>query len=155
MKDERIITDERIETTQNRIAAITSQMWYWLILIAVGYRVLILKQHLRDFWDIAAIFVIVSAFGFLARVRKGVFDHVFKQRSLGLAIVLTVLVVTLEFFKGHIHSAADVGRTLIFAAVGLGVVIETVYLLNRRWKRKEGIEEEKDENPNAGAQPSK
>jgi len=143
MKDERIETDERIQTTRNRIAAITSQIWYWLLLISLCYRTLILKQHLREFWDIFAILLIGSTISFLAHARKGLFDHAFKSRFLIMSIVLIITLLALHLLKGQIHSVGDVGGFLIAILLGLAPVVGIAYFLNRRWKRKEGIEDEK------------
>ena len=147
--------DERIQTTHNRIAAITSKLWYWLIVIAIFYRVLILKQHLPEIWDIVAIYLIVTSVGFFAKAGKGLFAHFPKWAFLSLGIAIAIVLLAFVFFKGQIHSVADAGRFLIASLLGMGPAFGIVYFLNRRWKRKEGIEEEKDENPNAGAPPSK
>jgi len=44
---------------------------------------------------------------------------------------------------GQIHSVVDVGALLIGFPPWMGLVIGIAHFLNRRWKRKEGIEDEK------------
>jgi hypothetical protein len=135
--------DERIQTTANRFAAGGFFIWYFLMLISLCYRTLILKQHIRDFWDISAIFCIGTLFLFIACANKGVFDHGFKRRWLNICIVLIIEIPILLFIMGLMHSVVHVGGALIGVLSGLGLVIGIAHFLNRRWKRKEGIEDEK------------
>ena len=135
--------DERIQTTVNRFAAAGFFIWYVLMLISLDYRLWILKQHPREFWDIFAIWVIGTLFVFIAYANKGVFDHSFKRLWLTIGIVNLIVLFTLFFIMGQIHSVVDVGALLIGFLPGMGLVIGIAYFLNRRWKRKEGIEDEK------------
>jgi len=111
--------------------------------ISLGYRTLILKQHPRDFWDIFAIWCIGTFFVFIAYANKGLFDHAFKRRWLTICISVIIGVLTLQFITGRMHSVVDVGGLLIGVLAGLGPVVGISYFLNRRWKRKEGLEDEK------------
>jgi CHASE2 domain-containing sensor protein len=134
--------DERIQTTHNRIAAIGFCIWYVSMWISLCYRGLILQQHPREWWDIFAIWVIGILFVFIAFANKGLFDHRF-GRSLTIGIGVGIIVfLTLTFIAGEIHSVVDVVMYLIGFLFVIGSVIGIVYFLNRRWKRKEGIEEE-------------
>ena len=135
--------DERIETTINHIARRVFLIWYVLMLISLNYRLLILKQHPRDFWDFIAIFFIGSLYGFIAFASKGVFDPGFKTRWLSICIGAFIGIFTVFFIMGRIHSVVDVGALLIGFLPGIGLVIGIAYFLNRRWKRREGIEDEK------------
>jgi hypothetical protein len=144
MKDERIMNDERIETTRNRIAARGFFIMYFLLLISLNYRMWILKQDPREYWDFIAIFFVVCFYGSIAFANKGVFDHNFKRLWLGVFIGTFIGISIIFFFiRGQIHSFVEVGVFLINFLLGLGLVIAVAYLLNRRWKRKEGIEDEK------------
>ncbi len=134
--------DERIQTTVNRFAAGGFFIWYALTLISLNYRLWILKQHPRDFWDFIAIFLIANLFVFIAFAKKGVFDHGFKRLWLTIGIVNLIVLFTLFFIMGQIHSVVDVGVYLIGYLPAMGLVIGIAYFLNRRWKRKEGIEAE-------------
>ena len=139
--------DERIQTTVNRFAAGGFFIWYVLTLISLNYRLLILKQHPRDFWDFIVIFLIANLFVFIAYANKGVFDHGFKMRWLTIGIVNLTVLFAVFFIMGRIHSVVDVGEFLIGVLLGylpaMGLVIGIAHFLNRRWKRKEGIEDEK------------
>ena len=135
--------DERIQTTVNRFAAGGFFIWYALTLISLNYRLWILKQHPREFWDFFAIFLIANLFVFIAYASKGAFDHVFKRLWLTIGIVNLIVLFTLFFIIGQIHSVVDVGVFLISYLPAMGLVIGIAYFLNRRWKRKEGIEDEK------------
>jgi len=135
--------DERIQTTVNRFAAIGFFIWYVLMLISLDYRLLILKQHPREIWDIFAIFCIGTLFVFIAYANKGVFAHGFKRFWLTMCIFLIIGLFTFQFIAGQIHSVVDVGASLIGSLAGAGLVIGIAHFLNRRWKRKEGIEDEK------------
>ena len=105
---------------------------------------LILKQHPREFWDIFAIWVIGIFFVFIAYANKGLYDIGFKRFWLAIGIGVTISVtLTLLFIAGEIHSVVDVGLYLIGFLFGIGPVIAIACFLNRRWKRKEGIEDEK------------
>ena len=135
--------DERIQTTINRFAAGGFFIWFALTLISLNYRLWILKQHPREIWDIFTIFCIGTLFVFIAYANKGVFDHDFKKIWLTIGIVNLILLFTLFFIMGRIHSVVDVGAFLIGYLPAMGLVIGIAHFLNRRWKRKEGIEDEK------------
>jgi len=135
--------DERIQTTVNRFAAIGFYIWYFLMSISLCYRMLILRQHPREWWDIFAIWVIGIVFVFIAYANKGIFDPGFKRFWLTIFIFLIIGLFALFFFLGQIHSIVDVGTFLIGFLPGIGLVIGIAYFLNRQWKRKEGIEDEK------------
>ena len=137
--------DERIETTINRNAKIGFFICvYFLLPISILYRMLILKQDIRDFWDIVAIFFFGIFFVFFAQARKGVFAHLsFKRTWLPICIGVIIGNLTLFFGMGPIHSVFEVVAFLISMLSGMGLAIGITYLLNRRWKRKEGIEDEK------------
>ena len=134
--------DERIRTTANRFGAMAFLLWYFLLSISLCYRALILKQHIRDFWDIFGIYCIGIVFGFIAFASKGVLGHGFKRRWLTIGIVVLIGNLTLFSIMGQIHSVVDVGGVLIGLLLGLGLVIGIAHFLNRRWKRREGIEDE-------------
>ena len=135
--------DERIAATTNRFAAIGFLIWQLLLSISLCYRTAILKQHPREFWDIFAIWAIGIFFVFIAYANRGVFDHGFKRRWLTIGIGCLIGILALFFIMGRIHSVVDVAGSLIGILVGLGLCIGTAHFLNRRWKRKEGIEDEK------------
>ncbi len=104
---------------------------------------LILKQHIREFWDIFAIFCFGIFFVFIAYAKKGVFDYDFKWRWLPICIGAFIGILAVLFIMGQIHSVVDVGMILIGFLPGIGLCIGIAHFLNRRWKRKEGIEDEK------------
>ena len=136
--------DERIQTTMNRIAAIGFLcICYLLLPISLLYRMLILKQHIRDYWDIIAIFCIGMFFLAIAYAKAGFVPHVSKRGWLTIGIVNLIVLFTLCFIMGQMHSVVDVGALLIGFLPGMGLVIGIAHFLNRRWKRKEGIEDEK------------
>ena len=137
------MTDERIQGTVNRFAALGFFIWYVLTLISLNYRLLILKQHPRDFWDFIAIFCTCTVFVFISFARKGAFDYGFKRFWSTIFITIFIVNFVVLFLIGQIHSVVDVVEYLIGFLPGMGLVIGIAYLLNRRWKRKEGIEEEK------------
>ena len=137
------MSDERIQTTANRFAAMGFIIWFALTAISLNYRLLILKQHPRDFWDFIAIFFIVTFFVSIAYATKGIFDHNSTRRWLTICIFVLIGIFTSQLITGRIHSVVDVGVTLIGSLSGMGLVIGIVYFLNRRWKRKAGIEDEK------------
>ena len=138
--------DERIQTTVNRFAAGGFFIWFILLSISLCYRQLILKQHIRDFWDIGAIYWVGLIYLFIARATQGALDHSFKK-WLTIGIVLMIVIPTTLFISGQIHSVVDVAVLLIAMLIGflpgIGLVIAVAHVLNRRWERKEGIEDEK------------
>lgn len=142
--------DERIQATVNNNAAKGFFIWWILLSISLVYRTAILKQHPSLWWDIAAIWFIGMYFVFIAYANKGVFDHTFKKFWLTIGIGVAAGVVTVNtlifIIMGQIDSIAEAGRfvggSLISAVASVGLVIAVAYLLNRRWRRKAGIEEE-------------
>ncbi|MHC4501133.1 MAG: DUF6773 family protein [Planctomycetota bacterium] len=135
--------DERIQTTVNHIARRGFIIYFVLMMISINYRLWILKQHPREFWDFMAIFSIASLFVFIAYARKGVFDQKFKRFWFAICIVIIIVNITLMFIIGRIHSIFDMVAFLSASLLGVGLCIAIAYFLNRRWKRKEGIEDEK------------
>jgi len=135
--------DERIQTTVNHFAAGGFFIWHSLTSVSLSYRFLILKQDPRDLWDFIVIYLIVNLFVFIAYASKGVFDHVFKRLWLTIFIGVFIVNLTLFFIMGQIGSLVDVVKYLIGFLLGMVPVTATAYFLNRRWKRKEGIEDEK------------
>jgi uncharacterized membrane protein SpoIIM required for sporulation len=61
---------------------------------------------------------------------------------LPICIGVIIANLTLFFGMGPIHSVFEVVAFLISMLSGMGLAIGIAYLLNRRWKRKEGIEDE-------------
>ncbi len=107
---------------------------------------IIIKQPPRQWWDIFAIWVIGLLFIFIACANTGLYvvDHGFKRMRLTICIGVGIIVsLTLLFIAGEIHSVVDVGMYLIGLLFVIGSVIGIIYFLNRRWKRKEGLEDEK------------
>ena len=133
--------DERIQATINHIGRIGFAIFFVLTLISINYRLYVLKQHPRLFWDFMAIFFIVSLYGFIAFANKGVFEQNFKRFWFAICIGIIIVNITLMFIRGRIHSIAELGAFLIVSLLGVGLCIAIAYFLNRRWKRKEGIEE--------------
>ena len=134
--------DERIQATVNRIAAGGCFLWYALTLISLNYRLWILKQHPWEFWDFFAILLIVSLYGFIALASKGAFEQRFKKTWLTIGITVIVGNTALFFIMGQINSIAELGKFLLGVIPSVGLVIAVTYFLNRRWKRREGIEDE-------------
>jgi hypothetical protein len=135
--------DERIQTTVNHIARRGFIIYFVLMIISINYRLWILKQHPREFYDFMAIFFIASLYVFIAFSKKGVFDQNFKRFWFAICIGIIIVNITLMFIIGRIHSIVDMAAFLIAHLLGVGLVIGIAYLLNQRWKRKEGIEDEK------------
>jgi len=135
--------DERIQTTVNRIAKGGFIIWFTLTAISLDYRLFILKQHPRNFWDFFAIFLIVNLFVYIASANKGVYDHNFKRFWFAICISIIIVNITLMFIMGRIHSIVDLCVFLFSSLLGVGLIIAAAYFLNQRWKRKEGIEDEK------------
>ena len=135
--------DERIQATRNRFAAGGFFIYFVLMIISINYRLWILKQHPREFWDFMAIFFIANLYGFIAFASKGIFDHKFKRFWFAICIGIIITNTTLMFIIGRVHSIVDLCVFLFASLLGVGLVIAIAYFLNRRWKRKEGIEDEK------------
>jgi len=135
--------DERIQTTMNRFAALGFFcICYLLLPISVLYRMLILKQHPKEFWDIIAIFCIGMFFLCVAYVRASFVPLVSKREWLIMGIVNLIVLLTLFFIMGQVHSIVDVGAMLIGFIPAMGVVIGIFHFLKRRWERNEAIEDE-------------
>jgi uncharacterized membrane protein len=99
----------------------------------------ILKQQIREIWDILAIFCFGIIFVSIACAKKGVFFPLSKWGWLALCIFLFALF----FIMGKIHSVVDVVGVLVGLLLSMGLVVVVTRFLNRRWERKEGIEDEK------------
>ncbi|MCK4789128.1 MAG: hypothetical protein KAV87_35630 [Desulfobacteraceae bacterium] len=135
--------DERIQATVKSIAAGGFFIYFVATLIALNYRLWILKQNPRQCWDFFAIFIIVSLYGFIAFASKGAFDQRFKKTWLTIGITVIAGNTVLFFIMGQINSIAELCKFLLGVIPSVGLVIAVAYFLNRHWKRKEGIEDEK------------
>ena len=139
--------DERIQNTVHRFAAGGFLILMVLLWISLMYRMLILKQPLREFWDIPAILCFGFIFVCAACANKGVYELAdFKKQWWIIGITLIIVVPATHFFMGRIQSVGDVAGTLIGLLIGLpiglGLFIGITHFLKRRWERKEGIEGE-------------
>ena len=131
--------DERIVTTFNRFAAGGFLIWQFLLSMSLCYRTLILQQHPRQWWDIFVIFCFGIFFVPVACARKGIFFPLSKKGWLALCIGLLALFCV----TGRVHSVGDVCGSLIGILIAMGLLIGITHFLDRRWKRKEGFEDEK------------
>jgi hypothetical protein len=135
--------DERIQTTMNRIAALGFFCICCLLLpISALYRMLVLKQRPQEFWDIIAIFFIGMFFLCIAYARAGFVPLVSKRQWLTIGIVNLVVLLTLSFIMGQMHSVVDAGAMLLGFIPATVLVFGVFHFLKRRWERKEGIEDE-------------
>lgn len=134
--------DERIQTTANRFAAKVFMIWYILLSISLSYRTLILRQQPHQWWDIAAIWFIGTFFLFIAYASKGVLDHGFKRLALTVGITVIAVNTALFYITGQIKSFAELGAFLAGVIPSVGLVLAVAYFLNRRWKQKEGLQDE-------------
>ncbi len=144
------MSDERIQTTVNRFAAMGFSIWQLLLSISLCYRMLILKQHPREFWDIFAIFFIGTLYVSIAFANKGVFGHGITRRSLTIAIPVGIIIAAAiigfsawKFSTPGMDSVVAVLTLLIGTLLVMGLVFGIAHFLKRRWERKEGIEDEK------------
>ncbi|MGO8703107.1 MAG: DUF6773 family protein [Candidatus Brocadiia bacterium] len=135
--------DERIQNTINRIAARGYFILFISMMISLYYRQFILKQHVREYWDILAIFALGSFYTFIAFAMNGGLDYGFKRRWLGVSIGVIIGCFAGQFIMGQMHSVVGMAAFLLGVLPGLGIAIGIAFFLNRRWKRKEGIEDEK------------
>jgi len=133
--------DERIQATTNRCAAGGSCIYYLLLTTSLLYRMLILEQHIRYFWDIFVILIIGAFFVFGACARRGALDHEFKRKWGAICISACIGALAVQFFLGRMRSIVDVGVFLVGFLPGMGLCIGIAHFLNWRWKRKEGIED--------------
>ena len=134
--------DERIQTTMNRSAAMGFFIWNALLAISLLYRMIILRQDIRDFWDIFAIWGVGMLYVFIANAHKGGFAHASKRYWLTIFIVVFVVNATLYLIMGRKDSVATAGGYMICLVLGTGSAIGMAFFLSRRWRRKEGIEDE-------------
>jgi hypothetical protein len=134
--------DERIQLTSNRFAASVFLIWYYLLSISLVYRTFILKQPPSQWWDIAAIWLIGVFFLFIVYAGKGVFDHCLKRLALTIGITVIVVNTALFYLLGQIHSIRELGAFLLGVIPSVGLVFAAAYLLNRRWKQKQGLDED-------------
>jgi len=138
--------DERIQTNINRFAARGFGIWFVLLLFSINYRLLILRQHPREWWDILAIFFIGTVYVCIERARNGVLDPgLFKWKSaiVAIASAAVAFILVSQYITGRTLSIAEVGLFLLGFLPSMGLMTAILYILKRRWERKEGIEHEK------------
>jgi hypothetical protein len=138
--------DERIETTVNRFAARGFYIWIVLMLFSLCYRLLILRQHPKEWWDIFAIFLIGTFYVYIGHAKNGVLDsHLFKWKTMTVGITCAAIaaIFVSQYITGRTFSVAEVGLFLIGFLPSMGLITGITYFLNRRWKQKEGLEDEK------------
>jgi hypothetical protein len=132
-----MIKDERISKAQNRIAARGFGIWYILLLAALLYRQFYLGQSVREYWDLAVIFFVGTAYVAMASYARGAVYETSKTRFAKLIVpVILITIVVVMFFQGRISSAVDFVEVVLSALIGLGLVGLVFYYLYRRWEKR-------------------
>ncbi|MFC1693803.1 DUF6773 family protein [Candidatus Latescibacterota bacterium] len=141
-----MIVDERIKTVRNRSAAGGFLITYCLLLIDLLYRQFYLKQSPGDYWDIFMIwFVSMLYVGITAFSSGMVSGQVKVGRQLKILIPGFIVIMFVIFYiHGKITTLHELAGIIVSLVVGVPVFCSVVlfyYYLNRRWEKKNELEE--------------
>lgn len=138
-----MIADERIKAVSNRTAAGGFFIMYSLLLIDLLYRQFYLKQLPGDYWDILMIWFASSLYvgiaGYSSGMMSGSIGQLFK-----IIIPVVIVVVLVTNYWGRItsvHDLAEMMLSLIVMVPVLFLVFLFYYYLNRRWEKKNELDE--------------
>jgi hypothetical protein len=129
-------TDERIRQTKNRVASQGFGIWYLLLLAALLYRQFYLKQPIQQYWDLAAIFFVGAGYVSISIFAKGALPESYIPRAFKWTPpVIIITIVAVNYLLGNIRTIPQLIVTIIFAAVGVSLVMIIFYYLYERWER--------------------
>lgn len=133
----KMIKDERIQSTMKHIASQGFLIWYWLMLASLLYRQFYLKQPLEQYWDLAAIFFIGTIFVSISLFGRGaVHENAITTLFKWMVPSIIIGIVALDYFHGNISTITQLLVTIISAAIGVSLVMMLFYILYRRWESK-------------------
>jgi hypothetical protein len=131
-----MMKDERVQATMRRIATQTFGIWYVLLLAALLYRQFYLGQSLKQYWDIALIFLLGTTYASVAIFAQGaVYKNSMVKSFKWVAPILPITIVVVAYLKGGISTIWELVETFVAATVGFAVVGILFYFLYRRWER--------------------
>ncbi|MFC1573922.1 DUF6773 family protein [Candidatus Latescibacterota bacterium] len=141
-----MIVDERIKAVRNRAAAGSFIILYCFLLIDLLYRQFYLKQEPGDYWDIILIWFASSLYFGITAYSSGMMSgkgKVGQQFKIIIPCVIVSALVT-SYFRGRITSMHDFAEIMLSLVVMVPVLF-SVFLfynyLNRRWEKKNELEE--------------
>lgn len=132
-----MIKDERISNVKNRVAARGFGIWYILLLIALLYRQFYLGQSVSEYWDLAMIFFVGTAYVTIAGFAKGAIYETNMIKSVKWTVpIMLITIVAVMYYQGQITSITELVTALLSALVGLSLLGIVLYYLYRRWEKQ-------------------
>ena len=140
-----MIVDERIKTVRNRAAAGGFFIMYSLLLIDLLYRQFYLKQAPGDYWDILMIWFASTLYVGITMYSSGMMSGQVSSRQFKIIIPCAIVsALATYYFLGRITSMHDFAEIMLML-IGMVPVLFSVFLfyyyLNRRWEKKNELEE--------------
>ncbi|MBN1294210.1 MAG: hypothetical protein JXB48_20410 [Candidatus Latescibacteria bacterium] len=139
-----MIIDERIKSVRNRTAAGGFFIMSSLLLIDLLYRQFYLKQTPGNYWDILLIwFASVLYVGITAYSSGMMSGKISRQFKVIIPTVIVAQFATL-YFRGRITSMHDLSEFILSLVVMIPVLFSVFlfyYYLNRRWEKKNELDE--------------
>ena len=140
-----MIADERIKAVINRAAAGGFSIVYCFLLIDLLYRQFYLKQAPGDYWDIFMILLASSAYFVITAYSSGGLMPGMVGLQFKIIIPSVIVgVLAASYFMGRItsvHDLAEMMLSLIVLVPALFLVAFFYYYLNRRWEKKNELDE--------------
>jgi hypothetical protein len=132
-----MVNDERIRASVSKIGSQVFGIWYVLLLASLLYRQFYLRQPLRQYWDIAAIFFIGTAYGTISLFARGAVYTNRIARCIKWSVpTLLVTNVAVAFLQGHVKTIGDLIVSILGGVIGISVLGALLFFLYRRWERK-------------------
>jgi hypothetical protein len=146
-----MIKDERIISVQNEIQARGFQICVVVLMAGLYYRQFYLRQHPREYWDVAlALFGALAYVGFTAWGRGATRAQGERGASLPwpwwrFGLIVLVVCATNSWYGGvPLDSAGEaaivIAATIAGALAGVLPVVLLFRYLGRRWNRRSGGE---------------
>lgn len=143
-----MIVDERIKAVKNRIAARSFFIIYILLVIDLLYRVLYMKQSPGYYWDIFMMWFVSSSYYAITAYSSGIMSDLFRKGQLKIFIPIfipcyVISAIATSFILGRttLNELAGVMISLVLSAPILISIFLFYKYLNRRWEKKNEMEE--------------
>ena len=133
----KMIKDERIQSSMRHIASQCFVIWFFLMLASLLYRQFYLKQPIEQYWDLAAIFFIGTMFVSISIFNRGaVHENAITRLYKWMVPFIIIGVVASNYILGNIASIKQLIVTIISTVIGISIVMVVFYILYKRWESK-------------------
>ncbi len=128
--------DERITQVRNQVSSQSFYIWFGLLFIDLFYKVFYKGVPFEQIGDIFVIFMIGAGYNLVMSAIKGVYSENFKRiliKTVTVGLIVGSIITLFLYVTDQIDS---VGQFIFGFVVGLTIILSMVYLLVKRWNKK-------------------